>query len=1572
MGSPVRLLLGILLFASIRSVVAAPSCVFTLSGPSASLTSTGTASPGGVLPEIPVTVNIIPAAGANCTGNYSATSSAPWLTATISGTSITYTALSNSQTVARGAALTITNPGGGSATFTVVEAADTEPLATRQVRALYQSVLGRDPDPGGFAFWTGLGAAGLGQMLDSFLTSPEAYNTDFAVMAAYQAATAAAPTYAQFTAAVARIRAGTLTPGGLFTSLLPANFIVQTFTIQQLYQNLLNRQPTASEISAGNNAGIVTTFLNLIAFPSNTTPVSTPNNEFMNTGTFAHSPDHTNALYLALLYYVILGRDLDTNGYNFWLGVANSGGPGLLFQGFAGYPVRLQILGPGTPNQGFAGSPEFQSLFTAPPNPVPTVTSLTPPSSGVAAGPITVTIAGSGFTPSSTATFNATAHAVTYISPASVSITLTNSDLAAVGNYPVVVANPAPGGGSSVPLNFTVQPNNAVPAISSLSPSSAFAFTGPLTLTINGTGFVAGATATFNGTAHTASLVGPDQLTITLTTADLASAGNFAVVVTNPPPGGGSSPPANFTVSASNPIPAITSLSPFSAHVGQASLTVTINGSGFIPASQVSFNGVAHPAALVTASQLTFSLTTSDLSQVGIFPVAVTNPAPGGGSSPESPFTVQPSNPVPSISGISPTAAQVGSGPVTLTINGTGFLPSSSVTFSGTPHTVTFMSGTQLTIVLSPADLSTVGNFGVVVNNPAPGGGSSVPAFFTVQPTITVPIITSISPPSAQVGSGPIPLTISGAGFAASTTATFNSVAHTVTFISANQVTITLTTADLATAGTFPVVLTNPGQGGGSSQPSSFLVQPNNPAPSITAISPSTASAGAAGFLLTVNGSNFVPGSMVQWNGTVGQPPLATTYLSATQLSITIPTSDVAFAGTANVIVVNPAPGGGSSAAAPFTITGSIPANVSVVAPNGSDSNLGTIAQPYRSIQKCATTVPLGGVCAVRAGTYYETVSPNSGILITSYNGEPVTVDGTDAVTGWTPYQGSIYKAAVAMSPGDTKQVFVNGQMMTEARWPNGNDLFSVNWAIEQTGTTNTLVIDSTLPAIDWTGAAIQLWSGNDPWGHLTGTVLSSSAHQLNISAPTDWCPSICPAPFGYYFLSGILAALDTQNEWYYDPAGTLYLWAPGGANPGTLSVRARQRPFAFDLSGKSNVTIQHINLFATSINMDPSSTGNLLEGISAQYVSHFTTLPPPAEWESHLTDTGIILNGSHNTLQDSAIAYSAGNGIALLGSSNTVRNTLVHHTGYMGAYASGINMFGPNNTIQNDTIHTSGRSQVYLNSTVAPNDNDTISYNNLFDGVLLTVDGGEVYTANSAAGVQIHHNWIHNTWQPLAPPTGQHPNSGVYIDEDAAGYSIFQNVVWNNQYGNIFLHGLDSTAPNNNSVANNSVPDIAFSAFIWLLDITTCGSTQIANNLVLVPVTQQDVNPPCTSTNNTATAPGATDMTAAVQVGCNFAGCASSGPPVVSGTSVAASISLEPANVAVPSGQGAVFTVIAGGSGTITYQWQRNGVNITGATNSSYITPPTTAADNGAVFTVQVSNALGSATSNPAVLTVN
>jgi hypothetical protein len=88
--------------------------------------------------------------------------------------------------------------------------------------------------------------------------------------------------------------------------------------------------------------------------------------------------------------------------------------------------------------------------------------------------------------------------------------------------------------------------------------------------------------------------------------------------------------------------------------------------------------------------------------------------------------------------------------------------------------------------------------------------------------------------------------------------------------------------------------------------------QSKNPVPVLIAVSPTTAAAGGAGFTLTTNGTGFVPGSVVYWNGA----SRTTTFVSGSQLAAAIPASDIASAGTAQVTVVSPTPGGGTSSPA--------------------------------------------------------------------------------------------------------------------------------------------------------------------------------------------------------------------------------------------------------------------------------------------------------------------------------------------------------------------------------------------------------------------------------------------------------------------------------------------------------------------------------------------------------------------------------------------------------------------------------------------------------------------------------
>ncbi|MBU1907286.1 peptidoglycan-binding protein, partial [Patescibacteria group bacterium] len=112
----------------------------------------------------------------------------------------------------------------------------------------------------------------------------------------------------------------------------------------------------------------------------------------------------------------------------------------------------------------------------------------------------------------------------------------------------------------------------------------------------------------------------------------------------------------------------------------------------------------------------------------------------------------------------------------------------------------------------------------------------------------------------------------------------------------------------------------------------------NNPVPTTTSISPDSKTVGDPGFIMAVNGTNFVAGSIVRLDGS----DRATTFVGSTELTAVLLSSDMASAGTFNITVFNPAPGGGTSTAQIFTVNnrngGGLPAeayNPSIPPPGG-------------------------------------------------------------------------------------------------------------------------------------------------------------------------------------------------------------------------------------------------------------------------------------------------------------------------------------------------------------------------------------------------------------------------------------------------------------------------------------------------------------------------------------------------------------------------------------------------------------------------------------------------------------
>ncbi len=216
----------------------------------------------------------------------------------------------------------------------------------------------------------------------------------------------------------------------------------------------------------------------------------------------------------------------------------------------------------------------------------------------------------------------------------------------------------------------------------------------------------------------------------------------------------------------------------------------------------------------------------------------------------------------------------------------------------------------------------------------------------------------------------------------------------------------------------------------------------SNPAPTTTSISPSSAFVGDSGFTLTVNGTNFVGSSIVKWNGV----SKTTTYISPTQLTAAIPSSDLLGAGSYSVTVTNPAPGGGTSNAQTFTVNTSndlggkyvyIIDNTSSVLQKLNESNLSLVRQ---------TTVPGS---APQDGLLDVAVSPDGNYLYLTHYGTLLKLTSSTLTTVAQTTTG-LGANSIAVSP-DGSFVYVGNAVSNTIQKFNTSNL-----SLAATGNTGT------------------------------------------------------------------------------------------------------------------------------------------------------------------------------------------------------------------------------------------------------------------------------------------------------------------------------------------------------------------------------------------------------------------------------------------------------------------------------------------------------------------------------------
>ena len=526
------------------------------------------------------------------------------------------------------------------------------------------------------------------------------------------------------------------------------------------------------------------------------------------------------------------------------------------------------------------------------------------------------------------------------------------------------------------------------------------------------------------------------------------------------------------------------------------------------------------------------------------------------------------------------------------------------------------------------------------------------------------------------------------------------------------------------------------------------------------------------------------------------------------------------------------------------------------VAPTGKNSNVGTLAAPFKTIQAAVDKAQAGDNVIVRAGVYRESVvAPRSGmpgkpITFKTFAKERVVISGTEIVSGWKASGGKIYSAPMAADFYKSRvnyanQIFVDGQMINQARWPNTSldvsrpTKSTITKFISKTRddkakyTTAVFEDDNLLPKTDgyYVGCEITIQPNKDAWSWiLSGVVIAQKGNILTIRSRSDMGKDGKQEVYengSRYWIYNARKLLDSNGEWFHNARDrVLDVQFPDGGAPAKRVVEARKRDFAFDLTGKSYLVVQGFNLFACTLTSDLGGMGDgvgydengndrypwrspgttpeahhiVLDGLNVRYPSHFTDVSGHFFYQ-HGMSSGVVLAGVNNVIQNSRVQFSAGNGIALYGRENKALNNIIEDANYSATECAGINTLGGgiDSEIAFNTIRRTGRSGMTIRDMANSDERKLVArvhHNDISEFMLQDWDGGGIYTATQDAKfVRIDHNVIHDA-------VG-HTVSGIYPDF-AKNWIIDHNLIYNVDWA-IHLEGAHTSGVINAIVFNNT-----------------------------------------------------------------------------------------------------------------------------------------------------------------------
>ncbi len=636
---------------------------------------------------------------------------------------------------------------------------------------------------------------------------------------------------------------------------------------------------------------------------------------------------------------------------------------------------------------------------------VPTVSSVSP-SSGPAAGGISVSISGAAFTGATAVRFGGTG-AASFIVNSDSSITATAP--AGTSNTTTDITVTTPGGTSVVGSSdqFTYNPP---PAVTAVSPGSGVA-AGGASVTVTGTHFT-GATAVKFGSVNATSFTVSSATSITATAP--AGSGTVDITVTTP---NGTSAAGGSDQFTYLPAPTVSGIAP-STGVVTGGQSITITGANFAGATAVKFGGASATSFTVNSAT---SISATSPAGSGTVDITVTTPGGTSANSGSDQFTYVPA---PAVGSISP-----GNGPAaggtTVNITGTNFAGATTVKFGSTSASSFSVNSANSITATAPAGSGTVDI--VVTTAYGTSAASGADQFTYVQPPVAGAVGTTVAH-----GSTGNAVTLNLSGGAATSVAVATAAAHGTATASGIGITYT-PNASYSGTDSFTYTATN---GAGTSSPATVTITVSPAAVSYAPASPAAGSVGAAYSQSVASASGgTAPYTYVLAAGTL--PPGIT--LSGAGTLSGVPTSTGSFSFTV-------AATDSSTGAGPFSATSGT-LNLTISAPTISLSP-SSLTNPTTGIASSQSVSASGGTApysyAITAGALPTGMSLSSGGIL---SGTPTAggtftfkVRATDSSGGTGPFTGTqsyslnIAAPTIALSPATLPSATVGtayGQAVT-------------------------------------------------------------------------------------------------------------------------------------------------------------------------------------------------------------------------------------------------------------------------------------------------------------------------------------------------------------------------------------------------------------------------------------------------------------------------------------------------------------------------------------------------------------